>query len=453
MSTADAERALATAARSRRGPWRPAGRPSEALDAGRARPCSTRGRAPARHATGRRPIGCAMSSPSAGIAVEDTRDGQRWRRLAEVGPWLTDRPTTGAGVMRSRPRRTAATVAGRAAARSGRGPAPRGSGPVARRGGWRSAVGATDRDRRDRPPDRPWRERPAPATVPIADGKAVLLGRREPRRPGYGPRPCGRGRALAVARPGGPPDRVLAAAGPREGRGGWTDRPADGRSAARDARAAARPRPWTDRALDRPTARPATAAPEPAARMIAPDRRGGAASEAARTAGRYGRPGGPADRRPGPRPGRPAVPGNAAGAGGPRHPTRSSSPAVARSRRPSSPVDPRIRLLVVPQRRAGAREAGPPCHEPAHPDRRGRGRFARRRSPGSTVTRGSHSSSNRAGSPGSTTSSPAPPSAASRRSSSSSTRSRTHTTSARSCAAPRRPASMASCSRPTARRR
>ena len=111
------------------------------------------------------------------------------------------------------------------------------------------------------------------------------------------------------------------------------------------------------------------------------------------------------------------------------------------------------RLLVVPAAPPGAREARPPRDEPAHPDRRGRGRHAHRagrvrRPPGDRPRR-----SRRGGTPTSTTSSPGRSSAASLRSSSSSTRSRTRRTSARCCAAPRPRASTASSSRPIARRR
>ena len=73
--------------------------------------------------------------------------------------------------------------------------------------------------------------------------------------------------------------------------------------------------------------------------------------------------------------------------------------------------------------------------------------------PASMATRASRSWSSLDATPASMTSSPVPSSAASRRSSSCSTRSRTRTTSAHCCAAPRLPVSMASCSRPIARRR
>ena len=43
-------------------------------------PARRRGRPPGRPATGRRPTACATSWRQPGIAVEDSRDGQRWRR-------------------------------------------------------------------------------------------------------------------------------------------------------------------------------------------------------------------------------------------------------------------------------------------------------------------------------------------------------------------------------------
>ena len=132
--------------------------------------------------------------------------------------------------------------------------------------------------------------------------------------------------------------------------------------------------------------------------------------------------------------------------------TRSSSPDGDRSRRRSSPA---ARPVACSSCRSDARRssARPPRDEPAHPDRRGRGRLADRagrlrRPPGHRARRRAapvrHAS---------TTSSPEPSSAASRRSCSSSIRSRTPRTSARSCAARRPRASTACSSRPTARRR
>ena len=56
----------------------------EALPDRPARRCSTSEPRPAPRATGRPRIGCATSWPSVGVLVEDTRDGQRWRRLAEA---------------------------------------------------------------------------------------------------------------------------------------------------------------------------------------------------------------------------------------------------------------------------------------------------------------------------------------------------------------------------------
>ena len=54
--------------------------------------------------------------------------------------------------------------------------------------------------------------------------------------------------------------------------------------------------------------------------------------------------------------------------------TRSWSPAVIRSRRRSLPIARPIRLLVVPQRRQALEKLVLHADQPAHPDRRGRGR-------------------------------------------------------------------------------
>ena len=182
----------------------------------------------------------------------------------------------------------------------------------------------------------------------------------------------------------------------------------------------------SDRPPYRPVARP---------RVRARDRRSGHGPDAG-----YGQP----FRAP-------SRPARAATAGRPdrRRGARRRAPAGRGGvRRPPS----RPPAARRPAASAGPREDRPACHEPADPDRRGRGRVADRAVPASMATRASPWSSSRADSPPSTTSSPEPPSAASRRSSSSSIRSRIRTTWVRSCGAPRAPASMASSSRCAARR-
>ena len=84
LSTADAARAAALHPRPRCGARRGrAGRARRSTPSSRR--CSTRGPPRARTATGRRRTGCATSCSRAGVAVEDTRDGQRWRLLVTSG--------------------------------------------------------------------------------------------------------------------------------------------------------------------------------------------------------------------------------------------------------------------------------------------------------------------------------------------------------------------------------
>ena len=111
----------ALAARPRPGARRAAGRPTTRSTRSWPR-CSRRARPRGRRATGPRPTGCATSCARAAIAVEDTRDGQRWRR-----PWwpaVADRPRRddGSAAAAGRPR-----AAGRHTGRdraAGRGPDP-----------------------------------------------------------------------------------------------------------------------------------------------------------------------------------------------------------------------------------------------------------------------------------------------------------------------------------------
>ena len=73
-----------SAARPGSGPGHPARRRPTPSTRRRWR-CSRHARRPEPPATGRARIGCATSLADRGIAVEDTRDGQRWRRLVESG--------------------------------------------------------------------------------------------------------------------------------------------------------------------------------------------------------------------------------------------------------------------------------------------------------------------------------------------------------------------------------
>ena len=298
-----------------------------------------------------------------GIAVEDTRDGQRWRRVDGGRPWLTGRRTParrGSGPRR-RSRSPPATDRHRA------GPPPDGPRAAARRP---AAPGDRAGRGRDRPPratarraDGPRRRRPAGAT---AGPRAVAAG--PPARPGHDRV----GRRIA---PAARPPRPTAAARRTVGRAG--DRRARGRSD----RGGPRFRPRTDcatagRGDDRREDRGLAAPRRPAARRDRrrptdrpPGPRRATATDPARRAPRratgYDRAPGPAGRRPYQRParrppGRPAMP-TAARCGRPHGrqpfdparrpaagptalpsrrrsaPTRSWSPVAARSRRRSSP--------------------------------------------------------------------------------------------------------------------
>ena len=81
LSTARRGAGAGGPARPRPGARRPARRGRAALDAGAPPRCSRRARPRARRGTGPAPTGCATSCARRGVAVEDTRDGQRWRRL------------------------------------------------------------------------------------------------------------------------------------------------------------------------------------------------------------------------------------------------------------------------------------------------------------------------------------------------------------------------------------
>ena len=458
----------------------------------RSRPCSTS--VPRREppATSRPPTDCATSSRRTGVTVEDTRDGQRWRRQRRGWTWLIDRvPTTPARV-RARPPR--------AARHPGR------FGPEARRcrsGGQRSRAASPRARPAARRQGSTGRTDPAAAAGsidrPIPDGPAP-----DP-RPGRGTRGPGSVATVAASdrRASGPASRAVEALrGP-----GWTarstHRPAPCGPPVRRAARGPHPRPgsaaihgwWPSAPLVRAIGSPRGPRPPyrdgpPRDRGGPPPYRGGPPSVADRRTGRPGPPpyrSGPPPGRPPPyrrplgiaasRPDRPpwrtatARPVRPAGRSwqppgpGPtpwpgrgarsRHqtcsvPTRSSSPAAARSRRSSPPAGPALRLLVVPQRRQRPRTARPARHAAAHPDRRGRRRDADRHRrlrwpPGRRARRRTARVRHR-----STTSSPGPRSAASRRSSSSSIRSRTRRTSGPCCAAPRQPGVQA-CVFPTRR--
>ena len=413
----------------------------------RARRCSTPGSPRARRATGRGSDRLRDELAARGIAVEDTRDGQRWRRLVESA--VADRPrrdddraTGGGGHGPGAEGHGMGPAAGRAAGRSGPPQPGRGRRPTAP-----SRIGPAGDRPRARPPDRPR----GPGAVASRRRSAHVTGRRHdgPRRDG--PRPPSRwvrarsrtGRHRPIVRgPGGPPgprpfDRGRGPAGPPRDRAagpppdGYPPRPAPG------------PRPPYGPGARSGSARgdlPGLAGSGPGVRP-GPGRPPGRWATARSGGGPHRPPGRPPyappalpppdvlgedeelDRRPTP------------GRGGLRRPP-AGAPAAGR-----------------PAATAGAREARPARDQPADPDRRARGRHADGPRRASTATRASRSSSSRAATRRSRTSSRALPSAARRRSCSRSTRSRIPRTSARSCAAPRRPASTACSSRPVARRR
>ena len=351
-----------------------------------------------------------------GIAVEDTRDGQRWRRARGGEPWLTgrerrSRPPAATERRRERARRSA--TLGSAAFRSARPSArsPAGRVPVRPSTATRWSAGIAPGG--DGPPAttglRATTDRPATTRATAAHPA---------RRPTDGP-PQHRG---------GPPDR-----GPDRPRRAAEPRPGS-------------PRPSTARPCRRPT-RPRTGRSVPTTGHGRLDRE------------RALRPRASA----GPRAPDPATTGRALPAGPhpgvatPVRPTRVAAP-LARPDRPFQPAPalPPPDLIgadeeliagrrpveeafvgpapgASPARRPaatpGARETGPPCDEPADPDRRARGRVADGPRAGSTAIRASALVVDRAGGPPSRTSWPAPSSAASRRSCWSSTRSRIRRTS------------------------
>ena len=453
-------------ARSRSGPWRPArSRPTPSTR----RPLAMlEARAAARAARDwAARIGCATSSriggsrsrtpatASAGdaswravVADRPRRDdrppkpGRRWGR-ARVGRWArTGRParpgqraaSTDRSWTRSGTRAWAAPAVGSARITTG----PRRAVRPATTAGRAAASGATG----------PWRTRP-PARWPPAGRRRDPV-RRRVRRDPVGSAPPVRPRAHLGR----------AAIAP----------PAHGRMAHDRGHPAAAPgttvaaRPETDRGMARRVGRSS------AGRPVRPTDVRARTAPPARTA----LPVRPRPGRPGPGPGRPpgrwgpAGPGHGRPVGPPAAAVvRPARPAAARrpgrrrgaDRRPPTRrggvrrAPPGASAAGRPAATAGAREARAPRDEPADPDHRARGRHAHGARRASTVTRAWRSSSSRVATRRSRRSWPGPRSEGRRPSSSRWIRSRIRRTSARSCAAPRRPASTASCSRPIARRR
>ena len=321
-----------------------------------------------------------------GVAVEDTRDGQRWRRIARADPWLTDRRRTAkrpSGPRRARggPRRDGPrpggprpgapdpAATGRRTARSRAEARPRVRGPPARRSGRRSRPHATSGPGSRRPDgtDRGRAVDPGPAPRTATTGPP---GPRRWERPS--PRPPGRDRPARVRR--APADRTATTAPDRT--------PAAPLRRDRAVTVRGRPDrrpPFTgDRHPDRRTAGPTPAGPTTAhteATAIPPGRPVASGSRHRR----------PSRRRPSPPP-------DALG------PDEELSPVAVRSKRHSSP---------------GARR--PVTGRPATPRRRSKSSCSTRRtcgsrssrskadrsrhSPASMVTRASPWSWSRVGSP------------------------------------------------------
>ena len=355
------------------------------------------------------------------IAVEDTRDGQRWRRL-EAARWLTGRATAA----RPPPSRRAA---GRPARRRrpGGGRARGTARPAARRRRGRSAATGRVRDAAGRRTGRPGRSTDAVRAVARpargAGGPPTVAGRRVATARGRSRRSAGRDRRPA---PGGPRPWPAAGRPPRGGRGRdraprprrsptarrpcATTRPPDRRAARGAARRRARPPRGRD-AGRRPRRRPPPstgrhgprpAALDRAARRTGPPRRGGPGDPAARPCDR-GRA--RATARAGPRP-RPIGAATAV-----RAPDAAAARPDARARRGRG-----ARRRPAPGR-GGVRRR--PAGPPAARDARSAGRRSSRscctpptlripiveveggsltRSPASTATRASPSSSSHAAS-------------------------------------------------------
>ena len=188
----------------------------------------------------------ARRAGRAGVAVEDTRDGQRWRRHRRGEPWLTDRRTTatGRGATTARRGRAVGPRPTAAARPSGRAVGPgRPSGrTAARRPRGQRRTAAPRRSARDRwrPTRRPGDDRPRPADGPAAAPARTAA---RPDRAREGPRRTAAGRGWTAARRAAPGDRPPRRHGPApDGRSGAAVRPAT--------IATRRPRPWRRR---RPT--------------------------------------------------------------------------------------------------------------------------------------------------------------------------------------------------------
>ena len=213
-----------------------------------------------------------------GVTVEDTRDGQRWRRTVEVGPWLTDRAATTGRPAGSAGRRRAARrpAAGQAAAEPER---PR---PGRRAAGGPVGPGGPRGDELGPPRGRPVRWSAGPAGRGPAGGRSAA-GTRSTDRPGSDPvRAPAVGTEPPGARPPGP--------GP----------PVHARPATRTARVRRRPIPGRSRSA---SCRTGPAGTRPRDRM--PPGRGPWRPAPDRSFERGGRPPG----RPGPRPGPPRFAG------------------------------------------------------------------------------------------------------------------------------------------------
>ncbi len=408
LSTADAGRALAIAARPRPGPGRPAGRPGRSLDAGARRRCSRSGRRRVQRATGPRRTGCAMRSPTGASPSRTPATGSAGDAIAADDPWLIGRrdgPRSARAARRKGgPRREApgrpgpnAAVGRQVGVASGRTTRSPGCPPSRVRGHrddrprddraprWQAAA----RRSRQPGPDPPARhERPSAATDDPprrtragrprpARGRTDRLGPDDPVR-------SGPGRAAAAVPPRPDPAEPPTRAGAFRRPGRY---PRPGRDTGRPRRISERgryPDRWRPRTQTRRDRYPR---PPPASTVATgyPGRRPAGLRAAA-------------DGRDPPA----LPPPDALGAGrGARRGPSSGRGGVRRA----APGDP---AAGRPEPSRGAREARAPRDQPADPDRRGRGRVADgprrlRRSSGRRARRRAARSS-----PRSTTSSPVP---------------------------------------------
>ena len=366
LSTGDAGRRARDAARPRSGARRPADDEAPPLEPEVAALLDARAAARAGARLGGIRTDCATSSPALGVAVEDTRDGQRWRDIARrtVADRPAPRPTIGDRRPEHGRRRPGQRAGPSRPAGPGRPPGRRG-----RRGG---SPGTAIVRLGDRPAGQ--------VRGPGARSSPTTIGPRRPTAPRSDPRrrPADRGPSRRAAapvrdRPGPATRRRAGSRTDRIGRPRTADRP-HGRP--RSTAPAPRPRPATDRpraprrsATDR-VPRPRPGLPRPTAAR----RAGGHAAAIVRATGprpRTGRPSAAAStRRIAVR--RPPWPGAGPDAG--------SRPARAARRTAAVPA---CRRPDAARRRRGARRRPPP-------GRGGLRRPARRRAACSSSRSGAH---------------------------------------------------------------